>query len=566
MERSDDRSPLPRLDRALDLLPDPHQLIEPVLDASGAIVDFRITFANQALLTQHLQDVGPVVGATILELFPTDQGREVVAMYRHCFETGEAFEITDFVPANGDDGDIDRHFEVFGVRVDDHLLVTWRDVSDRIAHTRRLADMATHDSLTGLANRAALLDELRRALSSSRRSGRRTGVLIIDLDHFKQINDSFGHATGDELLRVAASRIQRCVRSEDLVARVGGDEFVIVLRDLDDPAEAMRTANRVVEAFRSPLMVEGHELPVTASIGVVLDSPEDTADELQRHADTALYLAKDEGRDRAALFNQDVRAAVTLRLDLESQLRPALAQRELEVWFQPEIDLDGGAIVGVEALLRWRRDDGEVVAADRFIEVAEETGLIVPIGEWVISVAAQHAARWAQRHPHRRLVVRVNVATSQLAEASFAAMVRSALDDSGLDPSLLALEVDEDSLHRGSSAVRWHVAELRSMGVGITLDDFGAGLASLSALRDWPVDTIKVDGVVVRRVVTDEADRRLVSGVVALAHSLGLGVIAEGVEDTAQADMLWRLGCHRAQGYLYAPAMPADEIDRLLAN
>jgi len=300
------------------------------------------------------------------------------------------------------------------------------DVTDRVEHEAALQRLATHDSLTGLANRAVIQDEITRAIRVQTRSGRSTAILVMDLDNFKKVNDSRGHATGDEVLKAAAQRIENMTRAGDLAARLGGDEFTMVMRDLDNPADAVRVALRLVEAFRQPFVVSGNELSLTLSIGVAIASDighlssgnaegAENADELLREADAAMYTAKAEGRDRVSVFNEDLRATVSARLAVEGDLRHSLNRNQLAVWYQPEVDLRTGAVTAVEALLRWHHPDGNVWTADRFIGVAEDTGLTLSIGDWVLHQACTQAAAWADDRSDRPLIVRVNKSPFKLA-------------------------------------------------------------------------------------------------------------------------------------------------------
>ncbi len=429
-----------------------------------------------------------------------------------------------------------------------------------------LRELATHDSLTGLANRAALLDEITRALSAGRRSTRSTAVLMLDLDRFKNVNDSLGHGVGDTLLQAAAQRIVGTIRDSDLVGRTGGDEFVVVMRDLADPAEAVGTAWRLVEAFRRPFSTRDGELFSTASIGVAVAVASDSSRpaDLVREADTAMYVAKGGGRDRVSVFNEDLRAAVTYRLAIEGDLRHALERGQLAVWYQPEVDLGTGSVIAAEALLRWHHPSGELLTADRFVDVAEEAGLILDIGDWALREACAQAAAWTARSPGRPLTVRVNVSALQLAESGLLDALDDALMSSGLDPDRLCLEITETALLRETAIARDNLVGIRDRGIRIAIDDFGTGYASLTYLHRYPIDVLKIDRSFIADVTTNEHDHRLVGGLIALAHHLGLSVTAEGVEHEDQAAALRALGCHGAQGYLYSRAIPPEQMSEML--
>ena len=446
-----------------------------------------------------------------------------------------------------------------------HVVATIRDVTRRRKAEADLLRLATHDTLTGLANRAVLADELERAMQAAGRLGSVTAVLMVDLDRFKNINDSLGHGAGDELLRGAAQRLQAAVRVGDLIARTGGDEFVVVMRELTDPDEAMQIAVGIVEAFRGPFTVGHKALYTTASVGVTIAVARTSSADLLREADTAMYVAKSEGRDRVIIYNHELQAAVSTRLAIESDLREALERDELLVWYQPEVDLPTGRVIAVEALLRWNHRDGRMRGGEEFVEVAEETGLIVPIGVWVLLQACRDAAAWAARPGEPAVRVRVNVSARQLSEPGLLEAIDEALSSSGLDPGLLCIEITETALVRSTPRAHGNIQGARERGVAIALDDFGAGYASLAYLREYPIDILKIDRSFITRVTTVEFDRRLVAGILALAAQLDLDVTAEGVENVAQAQCLRVLGCRGVQGFLYSEAVPASSVPAMLA-
>ena len=443
-----------------------------------------------------------------------------------------------------------------------------RDITDRKETEARLAHAATHDSLTGLANRASLVDEIDRALRSTKRSGALTGLLLLDLDHFKVVNDSLGHASGDALLREVGHRLVGLVRDSDMVARQGGDEFAVVMRDLVEPTDAMRTAHRIVEAFRSPLVIGDYELVTTVSVGVVVSRGESDAETLLGEADNALYVAKADGRDRPSIFDEAIRTSVNDRLAVENDLRYALGRGELDVWFQPcvrVIDESEARIVAVEALVRWHRRDGTTRDASQFIDIAEETGLITDIGAWVIGVACAHAARWAREHPGP-LYVAVNLATRQLLDPTIVETIRSALEASGVTPHLMCFEFPESLALRGHASIEDNLDAVKDLGVQLAVDDFGSSYASLMDLRDLPVDVVKLDQEMVRSATFGGATAEFTAGVIDLAHRMGLRVIAEGVERIEEADVMASLGCLDQQGYLWSMVVPPSAIDTALRS
>jgi diguanylate cyclase (GGDEF)-like protein/PAS domain S-box-containing protein len=434
------------------------------------------------------------------------------------------------------------------------------DITDAKAASGELLAMATHDGLTGLANRSAMLDEINRALSAGSRAGRSTAVLMLDLDRFKNVNDTLGHGTGDQLLQAAADRITGIVRAGELVARLGGDEFVVVMRDLEDPAEAVRAAWRLVEAFRRSFTLVGAELYATASIGVAIATDTSDPGDLIREADSAMYAAKDAGRDRVSVFNEDLRAAANLRMSVEVDLRHALERGELAVWYQPEVELATGAVIAVEALLRWHHPDGSVWTADRFVDVAEDTGLILDVGDWVLRQACTQAATWAASRPDRPITVRVNASALQLAETGLLPAIDAALAATGLDPTLLCIEITETALLRQTTTASENLNGIRERRIAIAIDDFGTGFASLTYLRRYPVDILKIDQSFIIGITNDDHDRQITAGIIALARALNITVTAEGVEHPDQAALLRQMGCPGAQGWLYSKALPPEDI------
>lgn len=530
--------------------------------------DLRVQYVNKRAVDVSGIPFDRWIGKTLQELgYPPELTRRWDGYHRHVFETGESvryeFEI--------DNVDGHRWYESRSVAefgpdgTVSHLVATSRDITDHKIAEQQLMRLATHDPLTGLANRAALSEEITRALAVGRRAQKVTGLLMIDLDRFKNVNDSLGHGVGDALLQAASDRLVTTVRAGDLVARPGGDEFMVVMRDLDSPSDVVLAAWRIVEAFREPFAFLGAEMFATASVGVAIASVDSKADDLIREADTALYVAKDEGRDRVSVFNEDLRAEVMARLTIEGELRHALGRGQLEVWYQPEVELATGRVIAVEALLRWRHPDGEVRPAGGFIEVAEETGLILDIGEWVLRQGFADAAHWAaEASPGRALTVRVNVSALQLAEPSLLESIDTALALTGADPSQLCIEITETALLRETSASRDNLAGIRSRGIQIAADDFGTGFASLAYLLQYPVDVLKIDRSFVEGITTDDQSRRLVAGIISLADALGMTVTAEGVERADQASMLRSLNCPGAQGYLFSPAVRADRIPAFL--
>ncbi len=528
------------------------------------IATSEVTWSEELFLMQGLDPTGPVPDfSKHSQLFTAGSWQTLSRDLAVTQEKGVPYELElEMVRPDGSHGWMLARGEA--VRDSDGRIVGLQgvalDITERKTASDALQVLATHDGLTGLANRAALLDEINRAVSAGRRSGRETAVLMLDLDRFKDVNDTLGHAAGDDLLVDAAARIDQVVRTGDLAARLGGAEFVVVMRDLDDPAEAVRAGERLVAAFRTPFTLGGADLYATTSVGVAIATDVSDAGDLLREADTAMYAAKGAGRDRVSVFNEDLRTAVTTRLAVEADLRHGLERDQFAVWYQPEVTLATGAVTAVESLLRWHHPDGGIWNADRFVEVAEETGLILDIGDWVLREACNQGATWAATRPDRPITVRVNASALQLADAGLLDTIDDALAASGLDPRLLCIEITETALLNQTTTARDNVDGIHDRGIGIAIDDFGTGYASLTYLSQYPIDVIKIDRSFIALTAKPDYDRDLVAGIIALATVLGITVTAEGVEHPEQAAKLIAMGCPTAQGWLYSKALPPEEL------
>jgi diguanylate cyclase (GGDEF)-like protein/PAS domain S-box-containing protein len=447
-----------------------------------------------------------------------------------------------------------------------HVVVVSRDITLRKEAEERLVRAARTDALTGLANRRALVDELTTMIEDGCRDGRAIGVLMIDLDHFKFVNDSLGHAVGDAVLCAAARTLVQRVPPGALVARHGGDEFVVVLPVLADPEDAIAVAEDLLASMRTPVTNPWLDLATTSSIGLTIarlsGSASCDAHDLIREADSAMYTAKSSGRDGVAVFEAALHDDACERFRLATELRGALERGELDIFYQPEVDLDTFEVRAVEALLRWHHHSGETYTAARFIDIAEDTGLIVDIGYWVLDEVCAQVARWKDLP----ITVRVNLAPRQLIDATLLERFDQAVCRASVDPRRFCVEITETSLLRDTPAVRDNLAGFARRGTAIAIDDFGTGYASLTYLRRYRPDVIKIDRSFVKDIVTDDHDRRLAAALIALAEHLEIDIIAEGVETTQQADLLRRLGCHHAQGFLFSPAVPANLIDSFRAQ
>jgi diguanylate cyclase len=426
---------------------------------------------------------------------------------------------------------------------------------------------ALHDPLTRLPNRALFRDRAEHGLDRARWRNLQIGVMFVDLDRFKPINDTYGHHVGDQVLIEVGGRLQRAIRAGDTVARLGGDEFAILLEDLEDASEATRTARRILEVLREPVDVRGRAVTLRGSVGIALsDDPEGDVDSLIRDADVAMYTAKKRGGGRYVVFEEDMRAGVADRLELELELRRALSQDQLTVHYQPTVNLGTGEIVGAEALLRWNHRTRGPVSPAVFIPLAEESGLIVPIGQWVLEQACQQARKWQDAFPTREpLSLSINVSPIQLARDEFVRDVERILRQTGVQPQTITLEITEGALMEDTDASTTALAQLKALGVRLAIDDFGTGYSSLNYLQRMPIDILKIDRSFVSRIDKGGDDLAFARAIVELARSLSLKTIAEGIELETQAECLDQLGCDLGQGFLYARAVPADEMTVLLS-
>jgi diguanylate cyclase (GGDEF)-like protein/PAS domain S-box-containing protein len=443
-------------------------------------------------------------------------------------------------------------------------VVTIRDVSERKQFEMQLTHQAFHDELTGLANRALFIDRVAHALARRERDNTTLAVLLADLDDFKTVNDGLGHAAGDSMLKAVAERLAQLVRPGDTTARLGGDEFAMVLVDLPDEESAVHAVERILTVLSQPLVIEGKEMFVGASIGLAFagDAPVTPA-QLLRNADAAMYVVKTDGKGRYAVYQPHMHAAALHRLDLRADLQRALDNGEFALHYQPIASMSSGAVVGVEALVRWQHPTRGLVPPDEFIPLAEETGLVVPLGLWVLEQACRQVAAWSALHPG--LSVSINVSQRQLRRGEFGAEVGAVLASTGIEPARIALEITESAIMSdvGSTIERLHA--LRSLGVRVAVDDFGTGYSSFSWLRQLPVDVLKID-----KEFVDELGRRdrggfLVGAIIDLAHNLGLRTVAEGIERPTQLARLKDMRCDLGQGYHVGKPMPPDQVIDLLA-
>jgi len=445
-----------------------------------------------------------------------------------------------------------------------HFIATGQNITERMQALERLDYLSNHDPLTELPNRALFLDRLAQALPRARWHERVVAVLCLDLDRFKIINDTLGHDVGDRLLQATAERLKQCVREGDTVARVGGNELAIILADVAAVEDIPRVARKILEAHSLPFAIEGRELFASASVGISLyPNDGEGAQSLLKNANIAMHRAKDHGGNNYQFYSVQMAARSAERLELENSLRRALERGEFVLHYQPQLDLATGAITGVEALVRWQHPDLGLVSPLQFIPLAEETGLIVPLGEWVLHTACAQNRAW-QGQGLTPMRVSVNLSGRQFQQQNLADRVARALDETGLAPSYLDLELTESILIHETETAISTLQQLDRMGTGILIDDFGTGYSSLSYLKRFPIGTLKIDRSFVRDIATDPNDAAIVTAITTMAHSLGMKVIAEGVETQDQLEFLRDRNCDAMQGYYLSRPIPAEDMSRFL--
>jgi diguanylate cyclase (GGDEF)-like protein/PAS domain S-box-containing protein len=453
-----------------------------------------------------------------------------------------------------------------------------RDITERKEAEEQIRYLAYYDSLTGLPNRTFYKELVSRALLLAKRHHWTIAILFIDLDYFKRINDTLGHDIGDQLLRTVGDLVKTCIRKSDfiarseedalelenVVARLGGDEFIVLLNEIAHSQDASRVARRILKELARPFTLAGHEVFVTASIGIALFPLDgNDAETLLKNADVAMYHAKNQGRNNYQFYTKSMNATALQRLDLENDLRKALDRGEFLLCYQPTVDIQTRTIVGAEALVRWKHPHKGMISPGEFIPLAEETGLIVPIGEWVLSTACSQNRAW-QHAGNKPFRVAVNLSGRQFDQEDLIEVVSGALRDTGLDPQYLELEITESTIMKNPEKAATTLQKLKGMGIWLSIDDFGTGYSSLGNLRKFPIDTLKIDRSFVMNITTDSDDAAITAAIIAMAHSLKLGVTAEGVESEGQQSFLRELGCDVVQGYLFSRPVPAEEFIKLV--
>ena len=549
--------------RWFEAKPDP--LLEALFEraSDGFLIcdaDGKVLSCNPAAAHLLGDEAAAIEGQHVSELF--EQG----SSDRFSLHTGDALTRGRVVAGRP----VDLHLTEYTGSSGAHVLVRLRDASERTETQERLKKLANFDSLTGLPNRALFHDRLGQAMARAKRRGRAMALMFLDLDRFKRVNDELGHEAGDRLLQHVGKTLTECLRAVDSVtrdggmphtlSRLGGDEFTLIVENINGAEDAAHVASRVLEALCEPFKIGEEELVVTASIGISMYPIDDVdLDTLIRHTDMAMYRSKSHGRATYSFFSEDLSAAVTARVSLEGALRRAIERDEFVLHFQPKSDLRSGKINGVEALVRWHRPGHGLIPPDRFVSVLEDTGLILPVGAWVIRAACEQLAAWDRLGlPPLRLAV--NLSARQFRHLYLASMVEDSLRQNSIEPQRLEIELTESLLMEDNDATRSMLESFRRLGVRLAIDDFGTGHSSLSYIRRFAIDTLKIDRSFVQSLPDNEEDTAICSAVIALGRNMKMCVVAEGVETAEQAQVLRELGCDEVQGYWISRPMPGADF------
>jgi diguanylate cyclase (GGDEF)-like protein/PAS domain S-box-containing protein len=512
----------------------------------------------------------PVEGAYLADVVAPAERDEVVRSFTRMRDRGGDTKPTVWRISRSDGGTAEAEVRCRDLRGDPAvgaLVLTLHDVTEQHMLERELKHRAFHDSLTGLPNRLLFTDRIGHALARARRNGTTVGVLFVDLDDFKMVNETMGHGIGDELLVAAAARLHDLVRESDTAARLGADEFALLVEAASDSAAVETFAERVVRAFGEPFTLSGGSVITTATVGIATTEDSADAGDLIRHADLALYAAKAAGKRQWRHYQPVLSVGVAKRRELQAAIDDAVKQSAFTLVYQPIVKLATGEVAGFEALLRWPHPRWGMIHPDQFIALAEETGHIVPLGTWVLERAVADILSWQRRAPRRApLYVSVNVSARQFANPGFVGEVRRVLAASGLAPSSLLLELTESVLLRRDDRIRSDLMELKRTGVRLAIDDFGTGYSSLGYLRELPIDVLKIDKSFVEGIALSEQRRAIVDVIIHIARALGLTVMAEGIESEVQRDLLVSLGCEYGQGYLLERPVAADDAEALVRD
>jgi diguanylate cyclase (GGDEF)-like protein/PAS domain S-box-containing protein len=547
-------------------------LLQSIIDNTPAAIFVRDLQSRFLLVNRRYREAftggADVVGRRVDEVFAAEHAEGfLLADQRAVRSGGHAEHEVDTTHGDGARTYLTQRFPLR--RADGELFAIGcvaTDITERKQNEERIRYLAQNDVLTGLPNRMVFRDRVAQAIAQAQRSGAQVAVMFLDLDHFKNVNDSLGHDTGDELLKAAAQRLRACLRAGDTAARQGGDEFVICLPTLREGQHAIAIAEKLLETLRQPFPIAGNELHVRGSLGISLYPGDGTdADALMRAADAAMYHAKEKGRDTFRFFTAELNHTAQRRLEIANRLYEAMEHGEFKLHYQPKVELRTGRIFGAEALIRWPQSDGSFIAPNEFIRVAEETGLIGPLGEWILRDACAEAARW-HASGHRGISVAVNLSPQQLLRPGFPEFTEQVLRETGLPPQSLEIEITEGVLMARSAENMAALESLAALGVGLAIDDFGTGYSSLAYLQRFPVSVLKIDRSFTDGLGVEAGDTAIVTAIIAMAHSLRLAVVAEGVETAEQARLLKAHGCEAAQGFHFSRAVPPAQFVRLLAD
>ena len=525
----------------------------------------KILFYNDALA--HALEYS-VTGASFRAVIGQEEADKIYRMFHQVYETGEPIKNSPHEFVRPDGGIISAELSVFPKRDGKGVMVGFRgvghDITERKHAEQKLNYMATHDVLTDLPNRLMFSQLLNHAVQSAQRNKRQLAVLFIDLDRFKIINDTLGHEAGDQLLQEIASRLKQTLRATDTVARLGGDEFVILIEEVNESSQVATVAHKILSVVIKPMVLMGEECRVTASIGISM-YPKDAENEqsLMKNADIAMYFAKEEGKNNYQFYSKDIQSKSIERLSIETNLRLALERKEFSLHYQAQLDFKTNAITGVEALLRWQSQQLGQVTPTQFIPVAEETGLIVPIGKWVLKTACMQNVAW-QRQGLPPVCMAVNLSLRQLMDENLIEDIRAALEDSGMAPNLLELEITEGMVMQNPTRAIEVLTGIKNMGIRLALDDFGTGYSSLAQIRHFPIDTLKVDRSFIRNIPKDSEDKAITEAIIAMGKTLSLRVVAEGVETQEQKTFLRKHACDEMQGYHFSKPISPDLFADLL--
>ncbi|MEH6814085.1 MAG: EAL domain-containing protein [Motiliproteus sp.] len=530
---------------------------------------FPITYVNPSFSHTTGYEANEVIGKSFDLLFDNQQaGEQQGRFYQALLQQKSLSTVLNCVHKNG------RQFwsqlnlsPVFNdQKTLTHFVAIVDDITDRKHNEEQLVQLATHDTLTGLPNRSLLQDQLLQSIADSKRRNNRCAVLFIDLDNFKMVNDNLGHSTGDQLLQEVARKLQHSVHDCDTVGRQSGDEFIIIINDIEDDTTVSKVVQRVLHNVAKPFSLDGKDLDITCSIGVSV-YPDDgkDVDTLFRHADIAMYQAKETGRNNFVFFHHEMGKALSHKAQLNTDLKLAVEREEFILHYQPKVDLKSGRVVGAEALIRWIHPEKGYIPPNDFISTAEESGLILPIGEWVLRQACKDAQRW-ENLGYGDLTVSVNLSARQLQRQDIVALTRQALANSNLPANALDLEITESMVMENPEQMILILNSLRELGVTISIDDFGTGYSSLSYLKKFPIDRVKIDQSFVRNITTDRDDAAIANATISMSHNLRCKVVAEGVETLDQAMYLRHQGCDEMQGYLFSRPVPLNEFEALISS